>query len=250
MALSIKYNPPAYSSFQDDLIYTVADNDKVIDPDSYPNFKFIADVYIGGNLVARLKRVPDPVTGIGVFEIGSIIRSYAAVAFNPATGSLVAQTFGDGAWTVAVMMHFGEEWDYIPTYDVVIDSARTFFNNYNGRLFGSVSSLIGLTDKVISNRPLSGVTTMTSSRLFIPYFPTGTTDVSVIITPSGGGSGFTTSFTPGSANVLQLLNVAPANLNALHAPPRRHHTPSRSATRHIHSRSYASLNILSILFIS
>lgn len=217
MALSIKYNPPAYSSFQDDLIYTVADNDKVIDPDTYPNFKFIADVYIGGNLVARLKRVPDPATGIGIFEIGSIVRSYAAIAFNPATGSLVAQTFGDSAWTVAVTMHFGEEWDYTPIYDVVVDSSRTFFNNYNGRLYGSVSSLIGLTDKVISNRPLSGATTLTSSQLFVPYFPTSTTAVSVIVTPSGGGSGFTTSFAPGTANVLQLLNVAPVNLNALHA---------------------------------
>lgn len=217
MAFAIKYTPSAYSSFQDDLIYTVADSDKVADPDTYPNFKFIADVYIGGNLVVRLKAVPDPVTGIGIFNVGSIVRSYAAMTFNPAVGSMVADTYGDGEWTVSVTMRFGEEWDYTPTYDLIVDSTRTYFNNYNGRLFGTTSSLTGKIDKVISNRPLSGITMLSSGYLLIPYFPTSISPVSVTITPSGGGSGFTTSFTPGAANVLQLLNVAPANLNALHA---------------------------------
>jgi hypothetical protein len=216
MALSIKYTPPAYSSLQDDLIYTVADNAKVSDPDTYPNFKFIGDVYVGGNLVARIKRVPNPDTGIGVFNIGAILRNYASTLFNPAAGVLVAQVAGDGRWTASVTMKFGEEWSYTPTFDIVVDTARTFFNNYNGRPNGNTSSLIGKTDKIVSNRPFSGQVLQSSSFYLIPYFPTGTGTVSVVVTPSGGGSGFTTSFAPSAANILQQLNIAPGALNAIH----------------------------------
>lgn len=216
MALTIKYTPPAYSSLQDDLIFTVDDSAKVVDPDTYPNFKFIADVYVGATLVARLKRVPNPDTGIGVFNIGPILRNYTKQVLDPVGGAMICQIAGDGQWTASVTMHFGEEWNYSPTYDIVVDSARTYFNNYNGRLKGNASSLIGRTDSVISNRPLYGEVLQASGFYLVPYFPTGTSAVPVVVTPSGGGSGFTTSFTPSAANILQQLNIAPGALNAIH----------------------------------
>lgn len=217
MALTIKFTPPAFSSTQDDLVFTVADAAKVDDPVSFPNFKFIGDVYIAGNLVARVKKVPDPVTGIGIFNIGMIVRNYAGALFNPSAGALVAQQLGEGLFSVTVTMHFGEEWNFTPTLDIVVDSARVFFNNYNGILVGNSSSLIGLADKVASNQPTTGKVFLSSGYSFLSYFPTSTTPVPVVITPTGGGTGFTTSFTPSSANALQIINVAPANLNALHA---------------------------------
>jgi len=217
MPLTIKATPPTYSSVQGDLIYTVLDSDKIADPDTYANFKYIADVYIGAVLVARIKRVADPVTGIGIFNVGQIVRNYLASFFNPTAGILVAQQSGDGIWTVSPTLHFGEEWDYTPAYDVVVDISRLFFNNYNGRLAGTLSSLIGKNDKVISNRPSTGHVLLGSNYLFVPYFAEATGAVTVAITPIGGGSGFSTTFTPSSANMMELLNVSPVALNAMHS---------------------------------
>jgi len=216
MALTINYTPPIYSSIHGDLIYTVADADKVADPTTYANFKFIGDIYIGGNLIARLKRVPDPVTGIGVFNVASIVRAYLSSAFNPTPGILIAQAFGEGEFYVNVDMHFGEEWNYTPVYNILGDTPRSFVNSYNGRFISGTSLLAANNQKVTSNRPTTGYAFLNSSFLFIPYFQYTGGAVSFSVAPSGGGSAFSTSFTPTLVD-MNLLNVSPIALNALHA---------------------------------
>lgn len=217
MALTLTASPPAFSSFQSDLVYTVSDSAKVSDPTDFPNFKFIADVYVGGVLQARVKKIPDPSSGIGIFNVGPILRSFAAIAFDPAAGAIVAQELADGEVFLDVQIHFGEEWNFTPTYNILIDSDRDFFNCYNGRLKGLVSSISGVQNKIASNRPLIGGQVLFSSEYFlVPYFATGTAAVSVVVTPSGGGVPFTTSFTPDVAGAMDVLNLAPQALIAVH----------------------------------
>lgn len=216
MAYSIQATPAAFSSANGDLIYTVADTVKVADPVTYPNLKFIADVYVGATMIARIKKIPDPVTGIGIFNIGPVIRSYLNAIFDPVINTLVAQELGVGAFNLVVTLKFGEEYAFTDNLNLVVDAPRTYFNNYNGRLIGITSSLVGLTDKVISNTPLIKQTFLSSSYNFLPYFPTTTAPVNVTITPFGGGAVHVLSFTPSAANNLQLLNVSPVVLNALH----------------------------------
>jgi hypothetical protein len=216
MALEIKYTPPIYSSLHGDLIYTVADADKVSDPTTYTNFKFIGDIYIGGNLIARVKRVPDPVTGIGIFNVAAIVRAYVATIFNPTPGILIAQALTENEFYVNVDMHFGEEWDYTPTYNILGDTPRSFVNSYNGRFVGATSLLAAKNQKVASNRPTTGFAFLTTNFLFVPYFQYTAGAVPFSVTPSGGGSGFSTSFTPTVVD-MNLLNVSPITLNALHA---------------------------------
>jgi hypothetical protein len=207
--------PVTYASVHDDLIYTVYDPHST-GPANYPDYKYIGDVYIGGVMVARIKRVQDPTTGIGIFNIGQIVRNYLSLQFNPTAGQLIAQQFGDGSFNVDVVMKFGEEYLYTSYYNLLADSSRKFYNNYNGRLVGVLSSLTAKVDKLASDAPLSRQTTLSSNYTFIPYFPITTGPVSVIITPNVG-SGFTTSFTPSHAFDLQLLNISPGALNAVHA---------------------------------
>lgn len=215
MALTITATPAAYSSLQGDLIYTVSDSGKTTDPVTFPNFKFIGDVYVGAILVARLKKVPNPVTGIGIFNVGSVIRNYLATTFNPLINTLVAQEMGDTALNLTVTMKFGEEYALTPFLNVTVDSPRVFFNNYNGRLVGITSSMLRVLDRVASNRPFIGKTLLTSTYNLIPYFPTVTTPVPLIVTTYGGGIVLTTTFTPSAANTMQVLNVSPVCLNAL-----------------------------------
>ncbi len=212
--MNILSTPSVYSSVHDDLIYTVYDA-HAADSATFPNYKYIGDVYVGATLVARLKKVQDPTTGIGIFNIGQIVRNYLATTFNPTGGVLRAQTLADGQFKIAVIMKFGEEYSYTATLNIVADSARTFFNNYNGRLLGTTSSLSSKTDAFASNNPLRGQVTFASNFYLVPYFPTTVEAVTVTVTPTGGGSALLTSFTPLTIFDLQVLNLSPQALNAI-----------------------------------
>lgn len=236
MAYTIKAVPPQYSSVHDNLIYTVAYPERVADPVTYVNFKYIADVYVNGVVVATIRKVPNPSTGIGIFDIGQTVRNYMALAFNPGTG-VVAQQLGSTEFYLTIQVKFGEEYNYNSTFDLLIDSARVFFNNYNGRLIGVTSSLAPLTNKVVSTRSLNGNTTLlTSPYNFISYFPIVGTAVNFIVTPTGGGSVYSTTFTPSAANVLQVLNVSPVAINA--ASPGTINASTTSYTVQIGSQTY------------
>lgn len=217
MALTITDTPDTYSSLHDDLIFTVSETVKTADPSTYPNYKFIADVYVNGTMVMRDKKIPHPDTLIGIFNFGQVIRNYLATTFNPTAAQLKAQELGSGAFFLSIVVKFGEEYSTTTNLNVTVDSARVFFNNYNGRLVGTDSSIAALTNKVASSRPAIAEVLLTTSHYFIPYFPTTTSAVSFTATPTGGGSVYSTTFTPSAANTLQILNIAPACLNALQA---------------------------------
>lgn len=215
MALVIKYFPPDYSSLQDDLIYTVSETVKTADPVTYPNYKFIGDVYVGGVLVARMKKVQDPITGIGIFNIGQVVRNYLQTIFDPTANVLVAQIMGAYIHNLPIQMKFGEEYSATSYLNITVDTQRTFFNNYNGRLTSGYSSLLPYTDKVASSRPLTGETFLTSQNVFLPFLPTTTADIPVIITPDIG-SVYSTTYTPANALNLLIFNVSPQALNSAH----------------------------------
>jgi hypothetical protein len=207
MALTINATPAAYSSVHDDLIYTVY-SDKTEDADTYPNFKYVADVYVNSVLVARLKKIQDPTTGIGIFNIGQIVRSYLDTTFNPSSG-LRCQQLGSAAFHTSVVVKFGEEYNFLIYEDLTVDSARVYFNHYNRRTSSPLSSF---TNKIASNVPTTQDVLLSSTHFFIPYFPTTTTAVNVVVTPVGGGTAYNTSFSPSNAYDMQILNIAPQAL--------------------------------------
>lgn len=219
MALSILATPPAFSSFQDDCVYTVKNATAVADPITYPNYAYIADILVGATLVARVKKVPDPVTGIGIFNIAQIIRSYSAITFNPGTG-LVSQVMGDKAVSLQITVHFGESYGYVDYPDVTVDGTRYFFNNYNDRLIGVTNSIGGKLDLFATNR-VSPFNTdrilFSSGYYFLPFFPLSTGSYTVIVTPilanGSDGTPYTTTVTIAMAYDMQLFNASPQAIN-------------------------------------
>jgi hypothetical protein len=216
MALTILYTPPAFSSAQDDVIYTVSETVKTADPTTYPNYKFIADIYVNGTMVTRLKKVQDPVTGIGIFNIGEVIRNYVVPVFNPSPNVLVAQELGEGSFSARVQVKFGEEYAFTSFYNVTVDIPRRYYNNYNGRLKGLDSSLQPFANRVASGRPVRNSVFLNSTFALLSFFNTSTSAVPVKVTPVGGGSVYNTTFTPSDINNMAVLNLAPKALNALH----------------------------------
>lgn len=211
----LKDAPASYSSAHDDIIYVVYDP-HVTDSVTYPNYKYIADVYIGGNLIARLKRAQDPVNGYGVFNVAQVVRDYLSTSFNPVSGSLLSQVLASGEFFNDVVIHFGEEYAYTSYADILIDTSRRFFNHYNGRLVGDTTALnFSVQNKFASNNIARGNVLLSTTHYLVPYFPTVTGTVSVVVTPTGGGSPFSTDITP-NAQEMQILNISPVALNAVH----------------------------------
>lgn len=216
MAITIQATPPTYSSLQNDLIYTVAEVVHTADPVTYPNYKFVGDVYVGATMVARVKKMPDPTTNIGIFNIGQIVRNYIATVFNPTASVLVAQKMGNAEFSLVVTMKFGEEYSYTTFTNLTVDSARTFFNNYNTRT--RITSLTGLTDKVLSDRPLATPVKSNSSFNFIPFLPSDTDVFTVRIKTYDHSNTLVSSYnptvTPDSANQLHIINASKTAINA------------------------------------
>jgi hypothetical protein len=209
--MTIQFAPGSFASVHDDLIYTVAEPAHTSDPVTYPNYKFIADIYINTVFIGRLKKVPDPVNNIGVFDVSQIVRSYVMSSFNPDQSSVtvVQQKFAP----VDVQIKFGEEYSFTEYFNIVTDSTRHYYNHYNKQLVGSSSALTAFQNKVVSNRPDQIYVLSNSANSYLSYFATNTTGVNVLVTTSDGNS-HTFAFTP-VANNIHVLNIAPGWLNNL-----------------------------------
>lgn len=214
MAFTITAVPATYSSVHDDLVYTVAFPEHTSDPVTYPNYKFIGDIYIGGNLIARIKKIQDPVTGIGIFNVSQIVRNYLTTTFNPTANVIVAQELGDLVFRVGVTMHFGEEYNFTSFLDQVVDSERTYFNNYNGRLKGATSSISLLLNNIASNRPRTAEVLRTTAYSFLPFFATSGMAPVFEVTVHGGGVTYSTVLAPTALDMM-VLNVSPVAINAV-----------------------------------
>jgi len=214
--MTLQHNPGTYFSVHGDLLFVVIDVAKVA---TYADYRYICDVYVGADQVARLKAYPRPDNGMGVFNVGNILRSYVAAVFNPAAGQLRAQELGSGEFFLAATMKFGDEYEFVSYSDVLVDSARTYFNHYNGRLLGENTTLDNYLDKPLSARPLTSTISISAMFNFVPYLPTDTDNVTVEVKSyTEGGTlinSYSSAIAPSLANTMQLYNVGPGTLNAL-----------------------------------
>lgn len=219
MALSLLYNPDDYFSAHGDLIFTLLEDTKPFASSTYPDYKYVCDVYVDSVLAARLKSFPRPDDKIGVFNIGNVIRNYLSINFAPVAANLRAQQVGENAFYVNVICRFGEEYGFTTYSNLIIDSQRSYFNHYNGRLIGQSTILSDYLDKVISLRPYATPVYRNAAYCFIPFLPTDDTTINLIIKSYSGGTLADTTtqpFTPTalSSNEQQLFNVSPAAINA------------------------------------
>lgn len=219
MALSLLYNPGTYFSAHGDLIFTLLEDTKPFSSSTYPDYKYVCDVYIGGILEARLKSFPRPTDKIGVFNIGNVVRNYLFANFAPAALNLRAQKFGEDEFYVNVICRFGEEYGNVTYSNIIIDSQRSYFNHYNGRLIGQLTNLSDYLDKAMSRRPYATPVDRNAKFCFVPFLATDDTTINLVIRAYNGGTevaNTTQPFTPtaASSNEMQLFNISPTAINA------------------------------------
>lgn len=229
MAITIQHNPSTYFSVHDDVIFTVVDIVKASDPVTYPDYRYICDVYVGSELVTQLKSYPNPTNKIGVFNVGNILRNYIAANFNPTGSAIRAQEMGNEEYSITATMKFGEEYNFTTYTNLTVDSARTYFNHYNGRMLGVNTNLTGYLNCPLTTRPVHTVITPlnvgtqvyeNNKNNFVPFLPTDTSTVTLIIKSyTDAGALVTTqnhAVAPSAGNTLQLYNLSPTVLNTVY----------------------------------
>ncbi len=219
MALSLLYNPVDYSSAHGQLIFTLLEDTKPFSSSLYPDYKYVCDIYIGGVLEARLKAFPRPNDKIGFFDIGNVVRNYIYPYFAPAAANARAQQVGENYFYANVICRFGEEYGGVTYTNIIVDTQRSYFNHYNGRLIGENTILANYLDKVLSTRPYATPVYRGAKFCFIPFLPTDDTTINLVIRAYNGSTQVATAtipYTPTtlSSNEMQLFNVSPTAINA------------------------------------
>lgn len=202
--------PGTRYSVHDDLIFTVKDWTKPYDPDTYPDYRYICDVYNDDSLVARLKAYPQPDSKIGVFNISNILRNYCAPTLSPSLNVFKAQQMTTGEFNVSGTCIFGEEYNFTQYLNVSGDTGRKYYGHYNGRKIGTNTNLTAVLGKVASARPLKSKMYKEGKFCFIPFYKdSGDCDVTVTFYNSAGTSiGSGTTALSGNTDYMFSLNFA------------------------------------------
>lgn len=173
MAITVNSQPSSYSSMHSPLYYVVTS-----DNTSETNFKYVCDVYISGNLIARLKSFPQPVNSKGIFDVSRVVRDYWNSYFKPAT-TPTAFSYITSDIYVNYEVYFGEEYGGT-TYlnlEAVDNLAYNFYPDFfrsgvSGGYFGG-DSLANFAGTFITNRDkqqlLFDKNKLASQRMFVPY---------------------------------------------------------------------------------
>lgn len=228
MAITIQHNPGSRFSIHGDVIFTVCDIVKASDPVTYPDYRYIADIYIGSTQVARLKAYPQPDNKIGVFNIGNILRSYQAAVFNPTGGVLRSQEMGNGEFSLIATVKFGEEYNFTLYTNITVDIARSYYGHYNGRLIGQLTNLSDYIDEPLTKR-ITHIAVFSTSQgstvyngnknNFVPYFPSNAFNVTLQIKAfTDAGVELSSNdqvYTPSAGEVLQQFNLSPTIINTI-----------------------------------
>ena len=162
MAFQITTAPPALSSAHLPVYFSVYDSVKPFDAVTYPNYKYVADVYINATLITRLKAYPDPTTGAGLFDIGPVVRSYLASQFAAFTGT----TGNQYAPYIAAQVKFGEDYNGTTYTNLLVDSERQYFDTFKAGPY--ISPVVITLDRFATNRP----TIEAIESAIFPYIPT------------------------------------------------------------------------------
>lgn len=105
MAITINSSPDIYSSLHAPLWFVLSSTNT-----AQTNFKYVCDIYVGGNLVTRLKSFPQPTSSKGIFNVAPVVRNYWASYFKPDVVTPSAFSYTGSDIYVDYELKFGEEY--------------------------------------------------------------------------------------------------------------------------------------------
>jgi hypothetical protein len=120
---------------------------------SSPDLKYVVDLYVGGAQQVRVKIYPEPVTGIGYFDAGPIIRNTMTYQWlTPNTNVLMCEPNVSGQIAQTYQYRIGEEYSGV-TYLNLASGNVTAYNYVAPTFERKVADLSAYNGKALSNRP-------------------------------------------------------------------------------------------------
>ena len=135
---------------------------------SNTNYKYVADVYVDGNLIARLKVYPDG-DNYGIFEVSNIVRDYVKDYFDTEEGYIFNATQTDDI-KVEYEMKFGEEYGGT-LYTNQVSGSYVGYNYYRNPFYPSTKDNITDFDfNWLTERDISKIECEFDVPLFVSFF--------------------------------------------------------------------------------
>jgi hypothetical protein len=131
MAIAINAQPSDSVSLNNEILYVVYESVKANNEVTYPDYRYVCDVYVASVLVGRLKARPDPTYKRGIFDIAGILRSYITYGIKVTYTNVVEFYTTHLVYTVK----FGEEYDDVLYTDLTLSSNREAYRSYEIRPF-------------------------------------------------------------------------------------------------------------------
>ena len=167
MALSLLTYPGDYSAVTNEMLFVVSEPTKTADPTTYPNYKYVLDVYVGSDLVGRLKANPDPTNLLGIFDVSRILRYYVPEYRLKANYSNASETYDIN---LSYHVEVGEEYGDTTYTNIITDSTRTCYKTYATKPYLStdvVSDKLGVS--AFSNAPTDLVGFKDDKFFLVPF---------------------------------------------------------------------------------
>lgn len=214
MSLSILTAPGNASSASDEMLFIINEPVKAIDPVTYPNYKYVLDIYVSSVLVARMKATPDPTNKYGIFDVSKILQDYVPAYGLKANYANATENY---SLNVSYRVKIGEEYgDTLYTNILTDGSDRAAYRSYAKRPFtfsGQISNVSGVTAVAsnIPNRRLTNLTGYKTDKWFLmPVIDnvSGTSVYYEFLDSAGGAIGGLSTFVIPLPNKLYQLNLS------------------------------------------
>lgn len=218
MAITINSQPSSFSSMHSPLYYVLTSTNT-----AQTNFKYVCDIYVSGNLVARLKSFPQPVNSKGIFDISRVVRNYWESYFKPATTpTAFSHTTSD--IYVNYVLQFGEEYGgttYLNLEEVDAFAYNFYPDFFNKGITPPFMRTIPTTFYYLTNRDRANLkfdkNKLLTQRYFITYKATlENTDVDLNLTVNTYTGGTSVAGYTGAKVTMRdiaLLDVSPQAIN-------------------------------------
>jgi hypothetical protein len=152
MSIIINSSPSGEPSVQDEMWWVVSS-----DNSGQTDFRYVFDVYTKGQQRIRVKLYPDPVTGKGYFDAGSIVRNDFSyewfVPVNPDERIYLCQPNVSGEIALDYIIQVGEDVSGVATLNMASGQTRAY--NWVPPAFQRrVNDATIMNEKWYTNRPL------------------------------------------------------------------------------------------------
>jgi hypothetical protein len=211
--ITIINTPISGSTVQDDLWHIVtSDNSGVTD------FKYVYDVYIGGDQKIRVKQFPEPSNGKGYFDAGAVVRNYMTYEWlQPLDTVYCVEPNDSGEMSINYDVRYGEDYTGLTYLNLASGTTRAY--NWRAPVWKRrVETINSKIYQYLTNRPLEANADLGTDRLLIPFY-TGPKTMYLTVRTYDGSNALVQTYTEFAASGetttsgFMQLNLSPSAIN-------------------------------------